>query len=165
MRSTDALVSVVVPFLNERENLPVLVERVGRVFAGRSERWELLLVDDGSEDGSTEWVRSRCGEVPDSGGRGRIRLVRLSRNFGHQLAITAGLDRAEGDAVVIMDADLQDPPEVIPALLEKWREGIDVVYAVRRSREGKTGSFLESRLRKEVASPRPRKTPIDPRLR
>ncbi len=138
MRSTDALVSVVVPFLNERENLPVLVERLGRVFAERAERWELLLVDDGSEDGSTEWVRSRCGVVPESGGRGRIRLVRLSRNFGHQLAITAGLDRAEGDAVVIMDADLQDPPEVIPALLEKWREGVDVVYAVRRIREGET---------------------------
>ena len=79
MRSMDALVSVVVPFLNERENLPVLVERLGRVFVERTERWELLLVDDGSEDGSTEWVRSRCGEVPESGGRGRIRLVRLLR--------------------------------------------------------------------------------------
>ena len=138
MRKDDALVSVVVPFLNEVENLPVLVERVGDVFALRRERWELLLVDDGSSDGSTEWVRAHAGTLAASGGRGRIRLVRLSRNFGHQLAITAGLDRAKGDAVVIMDADLQDPPELIPALLDKWREGVDVVYAVRRSREGET---------------------------
>ncbi len=138
MRKDDALVTVVVPFLNEKDNLPVLLERVGGVFASRPERWELLLVDDGSSDGSTEWVRARCGEVAGSGGKGRVRLVRLSRNFGHQLAITAGLDRATGDAVVIMDADLQDPPEVIPDLLAKWREGVDVVYAVRRSREGET---------------------------
>ncbi|MBQ9344267.1 MAG: glycosyltransferase family 2 protein [Kiritimatiellae bacterium] len=138
MRKDDALVSFVVPFLNEKDNLPVLTDRIGKVLAGGSARWELLLVDDGSSDGSTDWVREHAGIIPGSGGRGVIRLVRLSRNFGHQIAITAGLDRARGDAVVIMDADLQDPPEVIPDLLDKWREGVDVVYAVRRSRQGET---------------------------
>lgn len=124
--------SVVVPFLNERENLPVLYERVRSVMAGQPEGLELLLVDDGSTDGSAGWVREKAKEDP------RVRLLQLSRNFGHQIAITAGLDHARGDAVVIIDADLQDPPEVIADLLAKWREGYDVVYAVRKRREGET---------------------------
>ena len=129
-RSEQAKVTVVVPFLNESMVLPTLVERVKGVFAGREERWELLLVDDGSTDGGAEWAAAQAKEDP------RIRVVRLSRNFGHQAAITAGMDLSDGDAVVIMDADLQDPPEVIPELLAKWREGAEVVYAVRRSRAG-----------------------------
>jgi dolichol-phosphate mannosyltransferase len=125
-------ISVVVPFLNEKESLPELVSRVSAVFAARPEDWELLLVDDGSTDGSAEWAVAKTREEP------HLRVVRLSRNFGHQFAITAGLDRAVGDAVVVMDADLQDPPEVIPELIAAWEGGADVVYAVRRSREGET---------------------------
>ena len=130
--SSPKKITIVVPFLNEKENLPVLLERVAGTFAGREEDWELLLVDDGSTDGSAEWA------VEQSKQNRRVRVLRLSRNFGHQLAITAGLDRSDGDAVVVMDADLQDPPETIPAMVDKWREGHEVVYAVRRSRAGET---------------------------
>jgi dolichol-phosphate mannosyltransferase len=125
-------ISIVVPFLNEKDNLPVLLERVTGVFAGREEDWELLLVDDGSTDGSAEWA------VEQAKTNRHVRVVRLSRNFGHQLAITAGLDRSDGDAVVVMDADLQDPPETIGPMVDKWREGHEVVYAIRRSRAGET---------------------------
>ena len=127
-------ITIVVPFLNEKDNLPVLLERVAAVFAGRAEDWELLLVDDGSTDGSAEWA------VEQATRNEHVRVVRLSRNFGHQLAITAGLDRSDGDAVVVMDADLQDPPETIGPMVDKWREGHEVVYAVRRSRAGETWS-------------------------
>jgi len=130
--SQSQKISIVVPFLNEKENLPVLLERMTAVFAERSEAWELLLVDDGSTDGSAEW------SIAQAEANEHVRVLRLSRNFGHQLAITAGLDRADGDAVVVMDADLQDPPEVIPSLIDKWNEGTDVVYAIRRSRAGET---------------------------
>ena len=91
-------ITIVVPFLNEKENLPVLLERVSAVFAGREEDWELLLVDDGSTDGSAEWAVAQAKE------NRHVRVLRLSRNFGHQLAITAGLDRADGDAVVAVPA-------------------------------------------------------------
>ena len=130
--SNPKKISIVVPFLNEKDNLPVLLERVAGAFAGRAEDWELLLVDDGSTDGSAEWAVEQAKQ------NRHVRVVRLSRNFGHQLAITAGLDRADGDAVVVMDADLQDPPETIPAMVDKWREGFEVVYAIRRSRAGET---------------------------
>jgi glycosyltransferase involved in cell wall biosynthesis len=93
---------------------------------------ELILVDDGSSDGSFDVMR-KLHEADD-----RVRVIRLSRNFGHQVAITAGLDHARGSAIVIMDGDLQDPPEVVPALVEKWSEGFDVVYAVRDEREGES---------------------------
>jgi len=128
----SATVTVVVPFLNEADNLPVLYERLCAVLAGESERLELLFVDDGSTDGSAAWLQARAARDP------RVKLLRLSRNFGHQLAITAGMDHAAGDAVVIMDADLQDPPEVVPRLLERWRQGHEVVYAVRTSRSGES---------------------------
>lgn len=122
--------AVVVPFLNEQENLPVLYDRLVKVMEGQPERLHLILVDDGSRDGSAQWVADIARKDR------RVTLLRLSRNFGHQIAITAGLDHADADAVVIMDADLQDPPEVIPELLAKWREGFEVVYAVRKSRAG-----------------------------
>lgn len=127
---TGAKISVVVPFLNEEENLPELYSRLKAVFAGRTEADEFLFVDDGSTDGSFQLLEKI--RQSDS----RVRILQFSRNFGHQAAITAGLDHAAGDAVVIMDADLQDPPEVLPDLFAKWKEGFEVVYAVRRKREG-----------------------------
>jgi glycosyltransferase involved in cell wall biosynthesis len=132
MNEPKRKISIVVPFLNEQENLPVLYERVQKVFAELPESWELLLVDDGSTDHSPRWAAETA--LKDS----RVKLLRLSRNFGHQIAITAGLDHADGDAAVIMDADLQDPPEVIPDLLKAWREGAHVVYGVRKERQGET---------------------------
>jgi dolichol-phosphate mannosyltransferase len=129
-KSAQNVISIVIPFLNEEENLPVLYERICTAFENQPESVELIFVDDGSSDRSPGWVTAQS-EDDD-----RVRLLQLSRNFGHQLAITAGMDYAGGDAVIIMDADLQDPPEVIPELLARWRDGSDVVYAVRRSREG-----------------------------
>jgi len=127
---TRRKVAVVVPFLNEAENLPLLYERLSGVLAAEPEAFDVLFVDDGSSDGSAAWVAGRAASDP------HVKLLRLSRNFGHQLAITAGMDHADGDAVVIMDADLQDPPEVVPELLRRWREGHEIVYAVRTSRSG-----------------------------
>lgn len=129
---TPRKVVVVVPFLNEAENLPLLCERLFAAVAGEPETFEALLVDDGSTDGAAAWAAARAAQDP------RVKLLRLSRNFGHQLAITAGMDHAGGDAVVIMDADLQDPPEVIPDLLRSWRAGHEIVYAVRTSRSGES---------------------------
>jgi len=126
----DATVSIIVPFLNEEENLPELYTRLSAVFEGRSEMAELIFVDDGSTDGSFQCLEKLRTVDPS------IRILQLSRNFGHQAAITAGIDHVTGDAAVIMDADLQDPPEVLPNLLAKWHEGFEVVYAVRRKREG-----------------------------
>ncbi len=125
-------VSIVVPFLNEEENLPLMYQRVAAALDKGPEAWELVLVDDGSTDGSAAWAEQQAAKDP------RVKLIRLSRNFGHQIANTAGMDYAQGDAVVIIDADLQDPPEVIPELIARWREGNEVVYAVRKSREGET---------------------------
>jgi dolichol-phosphate mannosyltransferase len=96
------------------------------------EEWEFVMVDDGSQDGSTDILRTMAEKDP------RIRLVVFARNFGHQIAVTAGMDYSQGDAIVIIDADLQDPPEVIIELIKKWREGYQVVYAVRLEREGET---------------------------
>jgi dolichol-phosphate mannosyltransferase len=130
--SRKSKVGVVVPFLNEAQNLPVLYERLVAALEPEAAEFEVLFVDDGSSDGSAAWVAARAAQDP------RVKLLRLSRNFGHQLAITAGMDHADGDAVVIMDADLQDPPEVVPALLRRWREGHEIVYAVRTSRAGES---------------------------
>jgi dolichol-phosphate mannosyltransferase len=129
---SNAKVSVVVPFLNEEENLPELYRRVSAVFEKEPEEVRFVFVDDGSTDGSVQWLEKTQQTDP------RVGILRLSRNFGHQIAITAGMDHADADAVVIIDADLQDPPEVIADLLAKWREGFEIVYAVRKSREGET---------------------------
>jgi dolichol-phosphate mannosyltransferase len=122
--------SIVVPVYNELENIPELYRCIRATLESVGETWELVLVDDGSTDGSTEVIRELAAQDK------RVRPVIFARNFGHQVAITAGWDYARGDAVVIMDADLQDPPEVIPELIAKWREGYEVVYAVRAGREG-----------------------------
>jgi dolichol-phosphate mannosyltransferase len=124
--------SIVAPIYNELDNLPELYRRVRAVMSAARETWELVLVDDGSTDGSTGAIRRLAKQDK------HIRPVIFARNFGHQIAITAGWDHARGDAVVIIDADLQDPPEVIPELIAKWKEGYQVVYAVRAEREGET---------------------------
>ena len=124
--------SIIAPVFNEICCLDALVERVAKVMDQTGEVWELVLVDDGSTDGSTEKIRELAS------GDSRVRPVIFARNFGHQIAVTAGLDYSRGDAVVIIDADLQDPPEVILELIQKWREGYEVVYAQRSEREGET---------------------------
>jgi dolichol-phosphate mannosyltransferase len=124
--------SIVAPIFNELDNLPDLYRRVGEVMSAMRGTWELVLVDDGSTDGSTERILQLAKQDK------HVRPVIFARNFGHQVAITAGWDYARGDAVVIIDADLQDPPETIPDLITKWREGYEVVYAVRAEREGET---------------------------
>jgi glycosyltransferase involved in cell wall biosynthesis len=128
----SAELSVVVPVFNERESVPELYRRLTAALAGVSSSFEIVLVDDGSNDGSWEIIRELAAR--DS----RVKGLSFSRNFGHQMAFTAGLDHADGDAVVIMDADLQDPPELLPELVARWREGYDVVYAVRARRAGET---------------------------
>ncbi len=124
--------SIVAPAYNEEEVLPEFYRRVRDVMDALGEPWELILVNDGSRDNTLAVMRELHEKDP------RVKVVSFSRNFGHQLAITAGIDYASGDAVVIIDADLQDPPEVIPELIEKWRDGYDVVYAVRRERRGES---------------------------
>jgi polyisoprenyl-phosphate glycosyltransferase len=124
------LLSVVAPVFNEEDLIDEFYARVARALEGL--RFELLLVDDGSTDGSTVVLERLANSDP------RVRIVFLSRNFGHQTALTAGLDHARGDAVVMLDADLQDPPELIPRMLDHWRAGCDVVYAVREQREGES---------------------------
>ena len=126
------VVSIVAPIYNEIENLPELYRRVVEVMGMGEDTWELVLIDDGSTDGSTEKILDLHKTDP------RVRPVIFARNFGHQLAVTAGLDYSRGQAVVIMDADLQDPPEVVLDMINKWREGFEVVYAVRTEREGET---------------------------
>jgi len=124
--------SIVAPIYNELDNLTELTRRLQEVMSVTQGTWELVLVDDGSTDGSTERIRELAKKDK------HIRPVIFARNFGHQIAVSAGLDYARGDAVIIIDADLQDPPEVIPDLIAKWREGNEVVYAVRAEREGET---------------------------
>jgi polyisoprenyl-phosphate glycosyltransferase len=124
--------SIIAPIFNESGNLSELYRRVAEVMDRSGDPWELVLVDDGSVDGSTDMIRA-LGEKDE-----RVRPVIFARNFGHQVAVTAGLDYSRGQAVVIIDADLQDPPEVILDLIDKWREGYEVVYAVRAEREGES---------------------------
>jgi len=124
--------SVVAPVFNEEAILHELYRRLSAVLDGAGLDWELVLVNDGSRDRSLEIMRELNAGDP------RVKVVSFARNFGHQVAITAGADYAQGEAVCIIDADLQDPPEVILDLLAKWREGYEVIYAVRSEREGET---------------------------
>ena len=127
---TLELLSVVAPVYNEEALVGTFYERVCAALDGVA--FELILVDDGSSDGTASMLERLAAEDP------RVRVVFLSRNFGHQTALTAGLDHAAGEAVVMLDADLQDPPELIVQMLEHWRAGCDVVYAVREQRTGES---------------------------
>ncbi len=124
--------SVVAPVFNEHESLPEFVRRTTAVLTKIGEPWEIVVVDDGSTDGSTQILEDLARRDA------HIRQVIFSRNFGHQIAATAGLDHCRGRAAIIIDADLQDPPELLPELIARWREGYQVVYAVRTERAGKS---------------------------
>ncbi len=124
--------SIIAPVYNEAESLSELQKRITEVMVQTGEEWEMILVDDGSTDGSTGIIREMAKSDD------HIRPVIFARNFGHQIAVTAGLDYSRGEAVVIIDADLQDPPEVILEMIAKWKEGYEVIYAVRSEREGET---------------------------
>lgn len=125
-------ISVIVPLYNEELVINEMYTRLTRVLMENSLDYEILLVNDGSTDRTLKMARDICDKDR------RVRLISFSRNFGHQIAITAGFDKASGDVVVTIDADLQDPPEVIVHMIEKWREGYQVVYGVRKKREGES---------------------------
>lgn len=124
--------SIVVPMHNESQNVQAFYDRVAGVLDGLGETWEIVCVNDGSRDDTLAQLTELHHRDP------RVKVIDLSRNFGKEIALTAGLDHATGDAVIPIDADLQDPPELIPELLAKWREGYEVVNATRRSRQGET---------------------------
>jgi dolichol-phosphate mannosyltransferase len=124
--------SIVAPVYNEEAILPEFYRRMTAVMVEAGEAYELILVNDGSRDRSLNIMRELHDQDP------RVKIINFSRNFGHQIAITAGADYAQGEAVIITDADLQDPPEVILDMINRWREGYEVVYAVRSQREGET---------------------------
>lgn len=124
------LISIVAPVWNESELLPEFYQRVYKAL--KDYRFELILVDDGSSDSSWGLIESYASKDP------RVKAVSFSRNFGHQAALTAGLEHAQGDAVIFIDSDLQDPPEFIPEMIHKWQEGFDVVYCIRSRRPGES---------------------------
>lgn len=130
--SATELLSVVVPVYNEREVLPLFCERLQQALGRLQMRHEILFVDDGSKDGSADFLRLFALSVPS------MKVITLSRNFGKEAAVTAGFEHAAGDAVILLDADLQDPPELIPDMVAAWRAGADVVCMRRRSRAGET---------------------------
>lgn len=137
--STLKKISIIIPFLDEEENLPILYDRCCEILNTLSDTTEFIFIDDGSTDSSLEWVKNKSKQDD------KIKYIKLSRNFGHQRAITAGMNYCSGDAAIIIDADLQDPPEVIVDLILKWKEGFDVVHAVRSERKG------ESKIKKVFA--------------
>lgn len=130
--SSKPAISIVAPVWNEADSLPEFLVRISEVMGKSKLSWELIVVDDGSTDSSTQILLKQAEKEK------HIRPILFARNFGHQIAVTAGLDYSRGDAVVILDADLQDPPEVIPELIAKWKEGYEVVYAVRKERKGES---------------------------
>lgn len=129
---TDFLLSVVVPMYNEEQGASECVKRLKEVLSQMGCRYEILFVNDGSRDRTLSILKDERSREPN------MKVIDLSRNFGHQLAITAGIDLAEGDAVIIIDGDLQDPPELFPEMVAKWQEGFDIVHAKRRKRTGET---------------------------
>ena len=148
--AADLDLSVVIPVFNEEVLLPELFRRLEGVLVPSGLRFEVILVDDGSRDATPALLRAQC--QPGNG----FRSLHFSRNFGHQAAVTAGIDHAAGKAIVIMDADLQDPPELIPELMARWREGFEVVYGVRTKRKEsalkRAAYFLFYRFLKQVTN-------------
>jgi len=138
-RPSDPLISVVVPVFNEEACVPEMASRLRAVFDGMGMRWEAVFVNDGSRDRTQSALREIAAS--DS----RIRYLSFSRNFGHQVALAAGIDHAHGDAVITLDGDLQHPPELIPKLIEHWQSGYDVVYTVRTSNVGHATKEFVSR--------------------
>jgi glycosyltransferase involved in cell wall biosynthesis len=132
MSARKPVISIIAPVYNEEPIIDELYRRLVSVMDSTGDTWELIMVNDGSRDGSAEKMRALAERDA------RVRVVNFARNFGHQNAVTAGMDYAQGEAVVVIDADLQDPPEVILQLAAKWREGYQVVYAVRSERKGET---------------------------
>ncbi len=126
----DPLISIVAPAYNESATIIEFHRRISAIMEQLGETWELVFVDDGSQDDTAELFRGLARQDT------HVRPVIFARNFGHQIAVTAGLDFSKGSAVIIINSDLQDPPEIIPELVAKWREGYEVVYAVRTKREG-----------------------------
>ncbi len=124
--------SIVAPVYNEEGNVQLFYEAVRDAMDSTGELWELLMVNDGSQDGSLDLMLGIAEQDE------RVKVINFARNFGHQIAVTAGIDYATGQAVVLIDADLQDPPSVIPELIAKWKDGYDVVYAVRSERKGES---------------------------
>ncbi len=130
--SDGPVYSIVAPVFNEVGNIRPFYREVKRALDTTGETWELLLINDGSSDGSLELMLELARADQ------RLRVISFARNFGHQIAVTAGVDYAVGRAIILIDADLQDPPAVIPRLIDKWKEGFDVVYAVRAERRGES---------------------------
>lgn len=128
----ESLISIVIPIYNEEPNIAPLYERVCAVMDSSGYAWELVTVNDGSRDASLALLTELASRDE------RVKVVNFARNFGHQLAVTAGMDYAHGDAVVLMDADLQDPPEVVLEMIERWEAGYHVVYGVRAQRKGES---------------------------
>lgn len=124
--------SIVAPIFNEEGNIELLFERISKVMDSTQEAWELILVNDGSRDRSAEMIDALAAK--DS----RVKTLHFARNFGHQTAVTAGIDHTSGEAVVLIDADLQDPPELILEMIERWKAGYQVVYAIRKERKGES---------------------------
>ncbi len=129
MNNCDTFISVVIPIFNEQDNLPALKSRLSQVLEKLGEPFEVVFVNDGSSDKSIEILRKYSNEDQ------RYKIIDLSRNFGHQAALYAGICRTSGKAIILMDGDLQDPPEILPELVKCWRQGNDVVYCVRRKRK------------------------------
>jgi glycosyltransferase involved in cell wall biosynthesis len=130
---TSIRYSIIAPCYNEEGNLGELQRRISEVMDQTNEPWELVLVNDGSSDRTPELMRELHAADP-----GRVHYIDFARNFGHQIAVTAGMDYAQGEAVILIDADLQDPPELILEMIARWKEGYQVVYAVRSERKGET---------------------------
>lgn len=130
--SSKPEISVAIPLFNEAKNIPPLIDRLHRSLGQATSSYEIVCVNDGSRDDSQSRLLEEAEKDP------RVKVICLSRNFGHQIAITAGIEFCRGNAVIVMDGDLQDPPELIPQMIERRKEGFDVVYAVRKKRKGET---------------------------
>lgn len=153
--NNDFVISVVIPIYNEEKNIPVLISELTNVLE-KYPKYEIIFVNDGSSDSSEELIKKTCSENQ------KIKLINLSRNFGHQEALMAGLENAGGDAIIMMDGDMQDPPSLIVQMVEKWQSGYEVVYTVKKKRnEPLLRRFLFKQFHKVFALLSEYKMPID----